>query len=96
MLAEHLGGKQVTGGPVVYIGQKSVYPLQHPGVGLPQREQGAVEIVLFIVPVGECLQKRFALRGSRQLFGQLTDLRGADPDDRSGSTVGISLQWKVR
>ena len=61
MLAEHLGGKQVTGGPVVYIGQKSVYPLQHPGVGLPQREQGAVEIVLFIVPVGECLQKRFGI-----------------------------------
>ena len=55
-----------------------------------------MEIVLFIVPVGECLQKRFALRGSRQLFGQLTDLRVRTPMTRSGSTVGISLQWKVR
>ena len=40
-----------------------------------------MEIVLFIVPVGEGLQERFSFWGSRQLFGQLTDLRGADPDD---------------
>lgn len=88
---KYLRTEQITGGPIIDMGQKSIHSRDCLAIILHLADQKTVEIVFLIVGMRKLLQKAVASGVPESSFANFRSAGVRTPITVSGQMVGISL-----